>query len=257
MMYSKFGIYFVTESLLQKIRLPVNPSELTISYAGENSSYNLVGTGEVIIPRLPKLATVSISSFFPRNEYIPFSTEDSWYQASDYVNFFRSLLESKAVFLFIVNRYDDDKPMFDTSFKAILTSFSITDKGGETGDIYFEMSLSEYRDTKPEKVSVMKKDEESSTTYLVREPQRDVSSQEFVVGDKVTVNGPVYPVDDAEASIQMAIGTVGAVGRLLPPSKVPNLDRMYINGLGWVHKNDCMKSKAIQAVNKVQNFRTT
>lgn len=258
MIYNQFGIYFVTSEYLQKIRLPVNPSELTISYEGENSTYNLVGVGEVIVPRLPKLATVSISSFFPRNEYVPFTTESAWYTPADYVQFFTSLLKTKSVFRFIVNRYDDDKPMFDTNFSAVLTSFRITDKGGETGDIYYEMSVSEYRDTKPEKVSVMKKDDESSTTYLVREKQRDVAPGEFVVGEKVVASGPVYPTDDAVSALFQPVNAVtGVVGRVLPPSSLPNLSRIYLNGIGWVAKSDCVRYGLQNIVSSTNNFRTS
>ena len=261
--YNKFGVYFNTAEGNQTIRLPVNPTELTIAYEGETSTYNLIGTGEVIVPRLPKLATVSISSFFPRQEYAPYLSEDSLYSASDYVSFFRSLMETKAVFLFIVNRYDDDKPMFDTSFKAILTSFRITDKGGEPGDIYFEMTVSEYRDTKPERVTVMKKDDATSTTYLVKEKQRDVSPTEFVVGEKVVVNGPIYlepnsivPVQ-ASSEIGSVTNMVGEILRLLPPSANPLDARMYVKGIGWVQKADCIKQNVQRTVNSIQNFRTS
>ena len=33
-----FGIYFVTDS--QKVRLPVNPQERTVGYAGDNTTDN-------------------------------------------------------------------------------------------------------------------------------------------------------------------------------------------------------------------------
>lgn len=239
--FQRFGIYF------NNIQLPVNPSELTVSYEGETTSYNMIDKGEVIIPRNTKLATVEISSFFPRNSYMSGVVSDSWYTPEGYVKFFTTLLKEKIVFQFIINRWDCMDEMFDTEFDAIITSFKITDKGGESGDIYYTITVSEYRDTKPQQVEVISEDLENDTTYLTLNDIRDVPHEEIVVGDMVTVSGPCYESDDQEswaaAMLESDLTNVkGVVGRILPPSLVPGLDRLYLNGIGWVRKSDCIKN---------------
>lgn len=240
-----FGIYFHTSK--QTVRLPMNPNELTIRYDGDNTTYNLISLGEAVIPRNPKLATVDISSFFPRNSYMAGTSTDAWYKPEFYVDFFRMLQRNKVVFQFIVNRYDVDEPTFDTSFKAVIASFEITDRGGESGDVYFTISVQEYRNTEPQSVEKADVDTENDTTYLVKTKQREVDNSEIVVGDMVTVSGPSYETDSQLSSaISMTKSYVtrvtGKVTRVLPPSAQPELSRVLVSGVGWVNKADCVKS---------------
>lgn len=255
MEFQKYGIYFNSNQYTNdpqigltalSIRLPVNPTEVTITMSGESTSYNLINKGEVIIPRNTKLRTVEFSSFFPRNSYMSGTVGDSWYKPEGYVRFFTSLLDEKVVFRLVINRWDVDTEMFDTSFDAIITGFTITDKGGEPGDIYYTLTISEYRDTKPQETEVISEDKESDTTYLVVKTERDVPVNEIVVGDMVTVSGPCYETDDQELrksarAEDMLTNVKGVVGRVLPPSLVPGLDRVYLTGVGWVRKTDCIK----------------
>lgn len=249
----RYGIYFNTQN--QSIQLPVNPEELTVNYAGDNTDYNLIDKGEVIIPRHPKLATVEISSFFPRNSYNGLTVSNSWNRPEDYVRFFKSLQEKRMVFQFIVSRYDVDVKMFDTSFYAVISDFSITDKGGEAGDVYYSLTVSEYRDTAPQRVD--KVSESETTTVLATTDIRLVPNDEFVVGDKVTVSGPIYDADDQpqvviNQTLTYASNVSGIVGRVLPPSLIPDQDRLYVKGVGWVQKADCVKGNARNTANKAR-----
>lgn len=253
--YQRYGIYIKTDK--QSIQFPVNPQELSVTYGGDNTNYNLIGKGEVIIPRRPKLATVEISSFFPRNAYMVGTVADSWYKPEDYVRFIKTLQERRQVFQFIVNRWDSESPMFDSSFNAVVQDFTITDKGGESGDVYFTLTVSEYRDTTPQRVEKVSEDVAADTTTLTVVDIRTVPNDEIVVGDMVTVSGPVYERDDQlEQAIDMtksvASNVVGTVGRVLPPSLVPGMNRVYVTGIGWVAKTDCVKGNARNNANKAQ-----
>lgn len=259
-MASNFGVYFNTTqsngTVKQSVRLPMNPQELTVSYAGDNTTYNLISLGEVIIPRNPKLATVELSSFFPRNSFIDGTVSDSWYKPEFYVEFFTQLQKKKTVFDFIINRYDVDEHMFDTSFKAVIQDFEITDRGGESGDIYFKITVSEYRDTAPQMVEVISEDESNDVTYLAETKQRNVDDDEIVVGDMVTVSGPVFQTDDelatAYASSRVFVNDVRAVvNRVLPPDARESFNRVYIGGLGWVQKSDCIKGNVGNSIQRL------
>jgi hypothetical protein len=261
-----FGIWFDLGNGKDKIRLPVNPSELTISYEGENTNYNLISIGETVIPRTPKLATVHISSFFPSDRYIAGTVSNVEYDGQiqsarfkpkTYVEFFQRLQRQKKIFQFIVNRYDVDRPMFDTTFEAVVSSFAITDRGGESGDVYFELEISEYRNTAPQSVEIISTDQDSDTTYLATTKQRSVDDNEFVVGDMITVSGPVYETDNqlatAYATSRKHINNfTGTVGRILPPNKRPEFDRLYVTGIGWVQKADCIKGNIDNTLKRLQ-----
>ena len=251
----RYGIYFKTSS--QSIQLPVNPQELSVTYAGDNTTYNLIGKGEVVIPRNPKSAEVTIESFFPRNAYNGLTVSNGWYKPEDYVRFFKTLQERRQVFQFIVNRYDVNSPMFDTSFDAVVSDFTITDKGGESGDIYFSLSVKEYRDTKAQRVEKISENLEADTTKLTVVDIRTIPQDEIVVGDIITVSGPVYDADDTpEAAISQTksyvANAMGIVGRILPPSLIPSQNRVYVSGIGWVQKTDCIKGNVKNMANKAQ-----
>lgn len=257
-----YAIYFVTNK--QRIRLPVNPTEVTVTQDGEASTYNVIGLGEIIIPRRKKLITIGFSSFFPRNTYLPLTTEESWHTPEDYVAFFTSLLTKGTVFEVVLHRYDEISQAYDTTFNAIVKSFNFTDKGGEPGDIYFDLQISEYRDSTPQKVEKIAEADDKSILTIT--PQRTTPEDEFVVGDKVTITGPVYETDDApDAKIdpEGALGKIksnlnrytATVSRVLPPSALPTFDRIYCAEIGgWVSKTSCAKANIQNVAQRATNI---
>ena len=62
--YLKFGS--------QKVLLPVNPEEISISYPTDNKDYDVIGTGQVVVQRKPALQEVSWEGFFPASSSDPY-----------------------------------------------------------------------------------------------------------------------------------------------------------------------------------------
>lgn len=251
-----YGVYFIANG--QRVRLPVNPQEVSVVYGGENTNYNLAGVGEVVIPRLPKLATIEIESYFPRNAYTAATVGNSWYKPEVYVDFFTKLQRQKIVFQFVINRYDGEKKMFNTSIYAVISDFKITDKGGESGDVYFAVSVQEYRNTAPKKVEVISVDADSDMTKLAQTEQRLIDAQEIVVGDVVTVTGQIFEkAEQTEQAARTARKYLNqsrqVVARVLPPDTRAQLHKVYISGVGWVDKGSCVKANAGNIVNRVQS----
>lgn len=245
----------------QSVTLPVNPTEVTIGLEGEQSTYNLIGIGEVIIPRRRKLINLSISSFFPRMEYLPLTVGDAWYKPQDYVTFFDSLLTNCTVFRVIIDRYEVTTGFNPKSFNAILKSFSTTDKGGEPGDVYYEIQLSEYRDTAPQSVEKIGENEE--TAVLTVKTNRTVPEDEFCVGDPIIINGPVYETDDepekvidkkTTQGVSIANHVNATITRILPPSMLPGYDRVFVREVGWVSKLSCTKTNIQNTIERTTNI---
>lgn len=259
-MDNRFGIYFNTSGENggkgQSVQLPINPQEIKVVYAGDNTTYNVCSLGEVIIPRNPKLATVEIESFFPRNAYLDGTVSNSWYKPEFYVEFFTQLQKRRTIFNFIINRYDANEHMFDTSFKAVMQDFEITDKGGESGDIYYKITLSEYRDTAPKAVEKIGVDTSTDTTYLAEVEKREVSNDIIVPGDVVTVNGPVFQTDDElisaySTSRRIVSNARLVIQRVLPPDARPEYNRVYAEGVGWVQRTDCIKGNTTNTIQRL------
>lgn len=262
----RISFQLLSDASFPRVDLPVNPNDITISYPGNSSSYDVEGIGEIIIPRLPKLATLTIESFFPRAGVMnPIANGDRWYTPEWYLTFFRRLQRRKEPFRFTITRgseiayYDysngSSEPdivksdYFDTTFTAVILDISITDKGGEPGDLYYNLSISEYRDASPQTLAEIASQEvdddgEILSQQMVIVPQRPVKRDTLFPGQEVEINGQVYTAEDQaratwDQTRQRANQLDRLVSRVLPPQVSNKLHSVYINGLGWVDKSSC------------------
>ena len=265
---SDYFIYFKAPKY-SVFELPVNPQEVSISYPGNPTNYDVEGIGEIVVPRLPKLATVTFESFFPREKiFQPMTSVESWYKPEWYVTFFRNMQKSGTPFeLTIMRGYDSYGDMtfdesgsieinetmyFDTIFeKAVILDFTITDKGGEPGDIYYNMSISEYRDASPQNLSEIANetyndDGSVDTQERVIVPNRPPQEGEITVDTAVSINGPSFEDPEEEENKrkmddrkQVISQVERRVSRILPPSVANTMHSIYVAGLGWLNKKDC------------------
>lgn len=294
---SSYRIWFKVQGF-EEIELPVNPQEVSITYPGNPTNYDVEGLGEIIVPRLPKLATTTFESFFPREMlYQTVINSDSWYSPEWYVNFFRNVQKKRQPFeLTIVRGFDDIREYdssgnytinrnnyFDTVFPmAVLLDFAITDKGGEPGDIYYNMSISEYRDATPKTLAELAEesvdDNGEVTQKMVLAINRPQQSGAIVVNRVVEISGNVYDQPDSpgptspeppspeppepDASTiwsktkQRASQVDRVVSRVLPPSVSGKLHSVYVSGLGWVDKGNCKLAENYGAANGINRLIT-
>ena len=249
--------------------LPVNPQEVAITYPGNSNQYDVEGIGQIIIPRLPNLATVSFESFFPREQiYESMINEDDRYSPEWYVTFFRRMQKTGTPFeLTIIRGQDpikdaqaeyngasrliiDDQIYYNTVFdSAIITDITVTDKGGEPGDVYYNMSISEYRDASPQSLAEVSKEEYDSDGNVLSQDvvimrNRPPQPGEITVDRTVEINGRAYQSPDEDDDDWDKTKTVishveSRVSRVLPPSVAKTTHSIYVNGLGWLNKKDC------------------
>lgn len=133
-----YEIFLQTDSWL--MQLPVNPSNLATSGGGDHNKYDMLGLGEVKGIGKPKLQTWKISSYFPAAEEKP----SSWY-----VEKILELAEQKKPFRLVINRKTPSgKAVYDTNSLVLLEKWELKDNAGEEGDVYFDLSLSEYKEFK-------------------------------------------------------------------------------------------------------------
>ena len=163
-MPNNFGLYFSGSGGV--VRLPVNPSKLPEEKDNENGEYNVLGIGPIVIPRTPKLRVVSISSFFPGRN-IPGLVVGTYQSPDYYVNFFQSAMDNRSVLVYTPVRYYPDGTPFmtgSTGFECIVTKFTYEDRGGEVGDIYYDLEVTEYRDYSPISMQIASSSGGSSST---------------------------------------------------------------------------------------------
>lgn len=123
-------IYIILQYGYYTLKFPINPDNLTKDIPSESETVNIEGLGEVSIPTKPKLAKISINSFFwHQNNLVP---------ASQYVTWLEKWQASKKPANLIVTRLNYSMQVTCENFKHWINA-------GEEKDVYFELQLQEYR----------------------------------------------------------------------------------------------------------------
>lgn len=276
-MPNNFGLYFGGSGGV--VRLPVNPSKLPDEKDNENGEYNVLGIGPIMIPRTPKLRVVSISSFFPGRN-IPGLVVGTFQPPDYYVSFFQSAMDNRSVLVYTPVRYYPDGTPFmtgATGFECIVTKFTHEDRGGEVGDIYYDLEITEYRDYSPISMQIASPgssgsasaassggaaaasalsatrsasstataaspsaSQHTTTTYTATaQPSRSIPDGKIVVGSVCTVNGAYYFTSLAETEAGTVSNQRVVVQRIVDGSRPACVYVVTEDGVsvGWFPKS--------------------
>ena len=182
MSVNNFGLFFTRDG--QVVRLPVNPEKLPVARDNDNGDYNVLGIGPIMVARTPKLRVVTISSFFPGRVFSGVLTSGGFQPPEFYIQFFEQAMNEKAVILYTpVRYYENGEPFYtgDPGFQCLVTSFKTEERGGETGDFYYDLELTEWRDYSPQGVQVQQQATSTSPAVVTQEPARDIPAGEITV----------------------------------------------------------------------------
>lgn len=192
---ARYGIYFQKPGELAYL-LPVNPETLPVARSAENGEYNILGIGPVMIPRIPNQKKISISSFFPGR---PFSGmlvgQRGFVPPSEFIALFEGAMKNKETLIYHPIRYYENGEAFsggdEGELEVLVTQFDTEERGGETGDFYFTLELTEYRDYSPQELTFQASGQ-SGETAAVAEPTRSIPAGQLVVGSICILNGRFY-----------------------------------------------------------------
>ena len=241
---NNYGIFFTRDSTV--IRLPVNPEKLPVMRETENDEYNVLGLGPIMVPRLPKLRTVSISSFFPGRTFSGVLTPNGFLEPQYYIQFFESAMQDGVPILYTPVRYYEDGTPFasdDAGFSVLVTGFSTEERGGETGDFYFDLELTEYKDYTPKTVQ-LRQTTPAAPAAAVTEPAREIPKGQLVVGAVCIANGAWYYSSYGDEPHGSGSGRTVVVQRIVDATRAYPIHVTTESGgaLGW------MKASALQVV---------
>ena len=239
-MANNFGLFFTRDG--QVIRLPVNPEQLPVEKDNSNDDYNVLGIGPIMVPRIPELRVVTISSFFPGREFPGVLTSNGFQPPEFYINFFNAAMDEKAVILYTPVRYYENGEPFMTSdigFKVLVTSFTYTEKGGETGDFYYDLELTEYRDYSPQTMQIQTPATATTPASVSTETQREIPQGQIVVGATCVANGKYYYTSYGDSPYGTASGQRVIVSRIVDGSRQCPVHITTESGgaLGWIAKS--------------------
>lgn len=127
-------------------QFPVNPEEVNISRSKGYETVNMLEHGEFDFAQGEKVKEITFSSFFPKRFDPSYCMDEkSFLDPRVAMNVLNTFLISKKPLRLIISETGVNVPVFIVSLNS---SF----RGGETGDIYFDLTLRTWRDSKVEKV---------------------------------------------------------------------------------------------------------
>ena len=239
-MANNFGLFFTRDGAV--VRLPVNPEQLPVSKDTANDEYNVLGIGPIMVPRIPKQRVVTISSFFPGRSFPGVLTFNGFQPPEFYINFFDTAMNEKAVLIYTPVRYYEDGTPFmqgDTGFQVLVTQFTYTEKGGETGDFYYDLELTEYRDYSPQTMQIHTPATSTTPAAVSTERQRDIPQGKIVVDSVCIANGKYYATSYGTGSSGSSSGLRVVVSRIVDESRSCPIHITTESGgaLGWIAKS--------------------
>jgi len=185
-----YRITFLDPNSNNTFSLPVNPPKVEIQYSGNHKKFDMLALGEVVQSRIQTLDRIRWSSFFPRQLNMPYVVNSINPVIAN--NFFISWLDNPQPLMLIIERQLPEMalPEFYSNW-VLLESFNIEERGGETGDIYYSLTLSSYRFFEPQSVDITLVEttigEMVQDGKMVNEPGRPVNNDLYKIGDVVWV----------------------------------------------------------------------
>lgn len=145
------------------LQLPVLPDQLEIKTGLTNTTFEVINLGEIGIIGNRKLHTVSITSFFPKYyaSYCQYSGIPEPYEAVGKIEKWRD--SKKPIRLAITGT--------PVNMPCMIEEFSYREKGGQPGDVYYDLSLKEYRFIRP--IVIVQSTATGSTRLMVTSKRAD------------------------------------------------------------------------------------
>ena len=159
--------FWLKKSISDKIMLPVNPESFAFTEKHNNTSVNVNSIGEVNLLGKRDLKTGTISSHFPKRDrnYANNSGRQAPYT---YINKLLSWKSSeKPVQLIITGT--------KINFQVTIETLKYGEQDG-TGDVYYDLTLKEYRAVEIKKTK-LKKTKKKKTTKKKSKPKRPVAKK--------------------------------------------------------------------------------
>lgn len=135
-----YGIYFEIDNMVY--RLPVNPEEITTKKTMSIQKTEVLGVGQIAIASHEELMNWSFEVELPGKKFSYIETKNEFHNSRYYEKLFQETMQKKKPIRFVVET-DYAK---EINSRVLIESLSFTEKAGEEGDKYMEISLQEYKD---------------------------------------------------------------------------------------------------------------
>lgn len=151
------------------LEIPVLPDVLKVASDGQNETEQVLVLGEVNVLKARKLRVVSWDCHFPANR-APYVSGLQLLRPLAYIQIIETWRQEKRPLRFILTGTD-----LDVNTSMAVEKLGYEERGGEPGDIYYQLELKEYKDYSPRRITIS-----ADGRSVVQAPQRTGAS-------------PVYP----------------------------------------------------------------
>ncbi|MGM0883713.1 MAG: LysM peptidoglycan-binding domain-containing protein [Bacillota bacterium] len=164
--------WFTFDNGKESLWLPVNPSELKVSVGSANETVSVQKLGQITVIQDPVLKTYELSSHFPIH-YGPFCAHTNIQPPMNEIGKLEKWKNSGFPVQFIVINKEKDKEKEKESNKeqeqvketetgrmtvpVTIESLSYREIAGDVGSIYYDLSLREFKYTKPRAIETKQK----------------------------------------------------------------------------------------------------
>ncbi len=161
---------------LDKLLLPIAPEKLQLKIGNNNKTLTLINEGEINILKKAKLTEIDFDILLPNVKY-PFATYNNSFQnASYFLENIEKLKTSEKPFQFIVSRkMPNGKILFDTNIKVSLEDYTISEEAEEGFDVKVTIKLKQYKDYSTKTVQITIK-QERPRPVVVQTPSRPATT---------------------------------------------------------------------------------
>lgn len=199
---------------------PINPPKLELTRSVPQDKFQIIGKGEITIPKKPNLRTIKWDSFLPGDSTPYLGIAQS---PTEFVDIINGLMESGEVCELIIKR----KTGGDTNLNVVVNAFSPSDNGGTPNDVDYSIEFTEWRDYSPTIIDITVKDKKAKGK---KQKQRKAEAV-ITVGAKVVANGKYYYDSYGSEPHGTANNLSTYIKRIVPGRAYPVL---IGNNLGWI-----------------------
>lgn len=160
----------------KEIIIPVLPSKLKVTSAGDNDTDTVLGLGEVLILRQKRLRTVSWDSFCPAHSapYAPGVITPPL----ELIRAIQTARDALQPVRLLITGTD-----LDINVRMGIESFDYEERSGELGDLYYFIKLSEWKDYSPRRIVLQEKKPTAKDPSRAGQPNGMPKTYTVVKGD--------------------------------------------------------------------------
>lgn len=210
------------------IELPVNPDKIVRKMPVPHDAFNIVGKGQVAIPKQPDLKSWRWEGFLPLIRHNAPYENPTNLSASTIIKALSEAAANGDVCTLTISRTaaaDADTVSFVT-----VKAFDLTDTGGTPLELSYSIELQEWRDYSPTTLVL----ENENSTKVVKKKKKRAAKPVIRVGAKVIANGK-YCYDSYGAKPHgTASNLATTIKRIVPGREYPILIGTY----GWTKESN-------------------